>query len=252
MAAELSTLTRWLDDYLRTAEISDYSAAHNGLQLENRAPICKIGAAVDASEDALLSAVQGGCQLLLVHHGLLWQGAGPFTGPVYRKLRLAIDHDLAVYSSHLPLDLHPEVGNNAVLARLLGCPPAEPFLALKGQPVGLVANWEISLAELIERVAEATGTRPHVATGGPGTTRRVGLVTGGAGSEIAAVAAAGVDTFLTGEAPHWAYPLAHELGLNLILAGHYATETFGVRALAEKTATTFSLDWEFYDHPSGL
>jgi dinuclear metal center YbgI/SA1388 family protein len=252
MPAPLPAIVQWLDEFLSTASIGDYSGAHNGLQVENRVPVGKIGAAVDASEAALISAVEGGCQLLLVHHGLLWQGAAAFTGPIYRKLRLAMERDLAIYSSHLPLDLHPEVGNNAVLARLLGFPPAEPFLPLRGQPIGLVTDWAVPLPELLERVGEATGSRPQLAAGGPGVTRRVGIVTGGAGSEVAAAAAAGVDTFITGEAPHWAHPLALELGVNLILAGHYATETFGVRALAERVATHFGLEWEFFDHPSGL
>jgi dinuclear metal center YbgI/SA1388 family protein len=248
---KLGELIGWLDRLLDCGGIEDYAAAFNGLQLENSGSVARIAVAVDACEPVLARSA-GRADLLIVHHGLFWNGAAPCTGATYRKLKMAIDHDLAIYSAHLPLDVHPEVGNNAVLARLIGMPVARPFLAIKGRPVGLEADWEIPLPELVERLAQATGTRPHFAPGGPGTAKRVGLVTGGAGGEIAAVAAAGIDTFITGEGPHWTYPLAEELGVNLIYAGHYATETFGVRALAEKINAAFSLPWEFIDHPTGL
>lgn len=241
-----------MDDRLSTRAIADYAGACNGLQVESDKPIQRIGAAVDACESVLAAAVQAGCDLLLVHHGLFWQPMVPVTGANYRKLALCLQNGLAVYSSHLPLDMHPEWGNNAILSRLLGMPSGRPFLEFKGQPVGLEADWAIPLPELIERIEEATGKRPHWAPGGPGIAARVGVVTGGAGSEVAAAAAWGVDTFITGEGPHWSYPLAEELGVNLIYAGHYATETFGVRALADALAQEFGLTWEFFAHPSGL
>ena len=249
---QLSDLVNWMDSTLRTSEVADYSGAVNGLQVENRRPIRRVAAAVDACEAVLSQAVSAGCDLLLVHHGLFWQTPQPWTGPTYRKMLLCLENNLAVYSSHLPLDMHPQLGNNAILARLLGMPPGRPFLEFKGQPVGLEADWEISLADLLVRVEAATGQRPHCAPGGPGRTRRVGVVTGGTGAEVAAAAAWGVDTFITGEGPHWSYPLAEELGVNLIYAGHYATETFGVRALAEALEKEFGLPWEFIDHPTGL
>lgn len=241
-----------MDATLRTIEVTDYSGAVNGLQVENRRSIQRVAAAVDACEFTLAAAVAAKCDLLLVHHGLFWQSPVPVTGAVYRKMALCLENQLAVYSSHLPLDMHPQLGNNAILARLLGMPPGRPFLEFKGQPVGLEADWDIPLTELLDRVEEATGRRPHCAAGGPGRARRVGLVTGGAGAEVASAAAWGVDTFITGEGPHWSYPLAEELGVNLIYAGHYATETFGVRALAEALEKEFGLPWEFIDHPTGL
>ena len=248
----LQSLVEWLDRFLRTTEVRDYPNAENGLQVEGPDDVRKIAVAVDACEFTIQEAVAQECDLLLVHHGLLWSGLSKFTGPLYRKLKLAFDHPLAVYSSHLPLDLHPEVGNNAVLARLLGMPPAEPFHAVNGEPIGLRATWEIPLPELLRRITETTGCDPHIATGGPGICKNVALVTGGAGSDIHAIAAAGIDTFITGEGPHWSFTAAEELGVNLIYAGHYATETFGVRALAEVIEKKFGIQWVFVDHATGL
>lgn len=247
----LHELVAWIDGNLDTDRIADYQGAYNGLQLENAGEVTSIAVAVDACESVLARAA-GHADLLLVHHGLFWSGGAPWTGANYRKFRIALEHNLAIYSSHLPLDLHPELGNNAVLARHLGMPSAIPFLELKGREIGLLADWEIALPDLLDRVEAATGARPHFCPGGPGICRRVGLATGGAGSEIAAAAAAGLDTFITGEGPHWSYTLAEELGVNLVYAGHYATETFGVRALAEKIRQSFSIPWHFIDHPTGL
>jgi len=248
---KLSDLVCWLDETLDVAGTGDYAGAFNGLQLECNADIRRVAVAVDACESVIARAA-GNADLLIVHHGLFWSGSAPWTGATYRKLKIAIDQNLAIYSAHLPLDLHPDVGNNAVLARLIGMPAPRPFLEMKGREIGLQADWEIPLPELLDRIADATGTNPHFCPGGPGTTHRVGLVTGGAGSEIAAAAALGVDTFITGEGPHWSYTMAEELGVNLIYAGHYATETFGVRALAEKIQSVFGLPWLFIDHPTGL
>lgn len=249
---ELRKLICWLDEYLETRSIPDFSGAYNGLQLENGGAVNRIAVAVDACERSIRDAVAAGCDLLLVHHGLFWQNIVPVTGVSYRKMKVAMDAGLAVYSSHLPLDVHPEVGNNPVLARILGMPPAKPFLEMKGTRIGLQSDWEIPLSELLERIEEATGNLPHLAPGGPGICRKVGLVTGGAGGDVAAAASEGIDTLITGEGPHWSFPLAEELGVNLIYAGHYATETFGVRALADKIQQTHGIPWEFFDHPTGL
>lgn len=250
--ARLSELTTWLDDYLRTSEVGDYSGALNGLQLETKSSVIKIAAAVDVCGYTIRAAVEAGAQLLLVHHGLFWSAPQPFVGGEYRKLAAAIQGGLAVYSSHLPLDIHPEVGNNAVLARELGLTSCTPFLPAKGQPAGLLAETEIHRAEFIDRLDAKVPGAIHILGDGPQVCRRIGIVTGGAGSEVAVAAAAGVDTFVTGEAPHWAATAAEDLGINLILGGHYATETFGVKALSAKIADHFGLDWEFLDHPTGL
>jgi dinuclear metal center YbgI/SA1388 family protein len=247
----LQDLVARCDELLNTPAITDYPGAHNGLQLESRREITRIAAAVDACEPVLMEAVERDCTLLIVHHGLLWNPLR-FTGATYRKLKAAMDHGLAVYSSHLPLDLHPELGNNAQLASALGITEWTPAFPSKGQPIGLKADISLSLEDLARRLELALGCAAHLAPGGPSTTRRIGIVTGGAGSELSQAVAEGCDTFITGEGPHWTYTAAEEMGLNVFYGGHYATETFGVKALASQLSKEFDLPWEFIDHPTGL
>ena len=151
-------------------------------------------------------------------------------------MRLLLEHNLAVYSSHLPLDAHPRVGNNAGLCAALGLRSLRPFFQHHGRQIGLRAATRISLEDLVKRTARAVGAKPRVVPGGPAVCRRIGVVTGGAGGELRQAVAEGIDTFVTGEGPHWTYALAEELQVNVIYAGHYATETFGVKALAAKVA----------------
>lgn len=245
---KLTELVAYLDDTMRLGEIKDYPNALNGLQVENRGEVARVAAAVDACEAVLAAAVKSGADLLLVHHGLFWGGLAPVTGPGYRKLRLALENNLAVYSAHLPLDAHPALGNNALLCDALGLSKERaPFL-----DIGWRIEEEIEREVLLHRLESAVAGRVHVAPGGPAVARRIGVVTGGAGGEIARAAAEGVDTFITGEGPHWSYTAAEELGVNLFYAGHYATETFGVEALAAHLEEKFGLPWEFLHHPSGL
>jgi dinuclear metal center YbgI/SA1388 family protein len=250
--ARLSDIIRYSDDYLRIAEVEDYPNALNGLQIENSGNVTKIGAAVDASSATLKSAAEQKINLLLVHHGMFWPGLQPVAGPLRRQLKFAIENDIALYAAHLPLDLHPEVGNNVQLARSLGFEKSEPFLELKGQPIGRRVSASLRRDELIAKLEKSLG-RPVQCIGvGPTETRAIGIVTGGAGGEIHAAARAGIDTFITGEAPHWAAVAAEELGVNLLIGGHYATETFGVKALAAHLSDKFKIPWEFIDHPTGL
>lgn len=249
----LPIITAFLDQYLRIREIGDWPGAMNGLQLENGGTVTKIGAAVDSTLPVIEEAISENVDLLLVHHGLFWSGAKPITRANYRKLKLALDHNVAVYSAHLPLDLHPECGNNAVLARELGFgDKTEPFFFEKGQLIGLRIGTKISRVELLARLKSLLGSTPHMAPGGPEIVHEIGIVTGGAGAEIARAAAEGIDTFITGEGPHWSHGAAEELGVNLIYGGHYATETFGVKALASRIYEEFSIPWTFIDHPTGL
>ena len=248
----LDEVVTYLNRELKTASIPDYPGAMNGLQLANSGQIGRIVAAVDASLAVIKAAAEGGPGLLIVHHGMFWQGVQPFTGPLYLKLKIAMDAGLAIYSSHLPLDVHPQLGNNILLARAIGLQDCEPFLDHKGLLVGLRGSWcgrRNALAKTLETVL---GGPVHLCPGGSEILSTVGLITGGAGSEVAKVAAEGVDTFITGEGPHWSYPLAEELGLNLFYGGHYATETFGVKAISAAAASQFMLSWQFSDHPTGL
>lgn len=250
----LTDLVRAANDWLRIGIIPDYPGALNGLQLANSGKVTKIASAVDACLAVIEEACATGANLLAVHHGLFWQGAQRIDGALYRKLKLAMDHDLAIYSAHLPLDCHPDLGNNALLVGALGFQgEGRPFAPWKGFDLGLRVSCDLDRDELLARVVAATGETPKLAPGGPRRIRELGIVTGGAGSQIYELAATGIDTFLTGEGPHWSYTAAEELGVNLIYAGHYATETFGVRALAERWASEFpGLEVSFVDHPTGL
>jgi len=169
-----------------------------------------------------------------------------------RQLRLAFENDIALYSAHLPLDIHPRVGNNAQLLAALGLKSARPFLEEKGQPVGLKIRASLSRSELVRKLQKALNGPVKVFGFGPKQTRAIGVVTGAAGSEVYRVADEEIDTFITGEAPHWAAVAAEELGMNLLLGGHYATEVFGVKALVARLSKRFRVPWEFIDCPTEL
>jgi dinuclear metal center YbgI/SA1388 family protein len=183
---------------------------------------------------------------------LFWPGLQPIAGGRRRLLEQILQHDLALYSAHLPLDVHSVLGNNARLAAALGFENTEPFFEAKGQLIGLRTQTAIPRDELARRLENSLGGPVKIFATGPAQTRSIGLITGGAGSEIYAVAREGIDTFITGEAPHWAAVAAEELGINLLLGGHYATETFGVKALAAHLSDRFNVTWEFLDSPTGL
>jgi len=248
----LNELREYLDGYLRVAQVPDWGGALNGLQVDSPREIGRIAVAVDAAGATVEAAVAWGADLLLVHHGLFWDGNQPVTGRRYRRLKAILDADLAVYSAHLPLDVHPEVGNNAVLARELGIDPRGSFAEYKGMPIGVWGELETTRGELVERVARVLGGPVHVVPGGPERIRRVGVITGGAGDEVGAAARAGLDAFVTGEGKHHNFFDAEEGGINLLLGGHYATEVWGVRALARHLEERFGLEWTFLDHPTGL
>jgi dinuclear metal center YbgI/SA1388 family protein len=250
--ASLSAIVRYCDRTLRTADVQDYERAANGLQVENNGMVTRIAATVDASLATVQLAVASGADLLIVHHGLFWSPAHPWTGRRYELLRFLIRHNLAVYSSHLPLDAHPRLGNNARLCAALGLKNLRPFFLDHGLHLGFRASARISRTDLAARLRRATGAAPHVIPGGPEICRRIGVVSGGAGGDLAKAAAEGVDTYVTGEGPHWTYAMAEDLGINVLYGGHYATETFGVKALAASLAARFKLPWSFVDHPTGL
>lgn len=248
----LKTIADHCDKTLRTSEISDYDGAVNGLQVENSGAVTRIAASVDASLATVRLAIAAKADLLIVHHGLFWGPRQPWTGRSYELLRLLIENNLAVYSSHLPLDAHPKLGNNRQLGIALGLKQLRPFFTSHGQTIGFQCRTTISRTELGRRLERATGMKPKLIPGGKEICGRIGIVTGGAGGELSVAAAEGVDTFITGEGPHWTFALAEELGLNVFYAGHYATETFGVKALAEELSKKFKLPWKFLDHPTGL
>ncbi len=248
----LAAVVKHCDQTLRTRDVGDYSGAVNGLQMENSGSVIKIAAAVDASITTIKLAIAAKADLLIVHHGLFWSPRQPWTGKNYELVRLLAENNLAVYSSHLPLDVHPKLGNNAQLAAALGLKKLQPFFESHGQKIGLQTRQKISRTELAQKLERATGVKPKLLPGGNETSERIGIVTGGAGGELKQAASEGVDTFITGEGPHWTFALAEELGVNVFYGGHYATETFGVKALSAELAKKFKLPWEFLDHPTGL
>ena len=250
--ASLQKLVAACNAVLRIDRIADWDNALNGLQIGNSGKVNKIGAAVDASTRTLSLAAKRGVDFLVVHHGLFWQGLQPVTGILQRQLQIAFENDLALYGAHLPLDVHPTLGNNALLARSIGLRSTMPFLEEKGQMVGVKSRASKTRSELLKMLKKSLGSEVKQFNFGPPTSRVVGIVTGAGGSEIYRVAAEGVDTFITGEAPHWAAVAAEELGLNLWLGGHYATETFGVKALGQQLSKKFKVPFEFVDCPTRL
>jgi dinuclear metal center YbgI/SA1388 family protein len=248
----LAALVKHCDGLLRTGEIGDYDGAVNGLQVANGGSVTRIAAAVDASLATVKLAIAAKADLLIVHHGLFWGPSHPWTGKKYELLRLLVENNLAVYSSHLPLDAHPRLGNNIQLCAALGLRKLKPFFASHGQTIGFKSRTKISRSELAARLARATGGRPRIIPGGGKICESIGVVTGGAGGDLRQAATEGVDTFITGEGPHWTYALAEEFGLNVLYGGHYATEAFGVKALAAHLAQRFKVPWQFLDYPTGL
>ena len=248
----LAAIVAHCDKILHTRKIGDYDGAANGLQVENHGAVSRIAATVDASLATVKLAVAARADLLIVHHGLFWNSRQPWTGKNQELLRLLIENNLAIYSSHLPLDLHPKLGNNARLCTALGFKNLQPFFLTRGQTIGFKTRTTIWRTELANRLARATGARPRVILGGGEICQSIGVVTGGAGGELKQAAEEGVDTFVTGEGPHWTYALAEELEINVLYGGHYATETFGVKALAAHLSAIFHLRWTFIDHPTGL
>jgi dinuclear metal center YbgI/SA1388 family protein len=248
----LKTIVAYCDKILHTREIGDYNGAVNGLQVENSGAVTKIAATVDASLATVKLAVEAKTDLLIVHHGLFWNLRQPWTKTNYELLRLLIENNLAIYSSHLPLDFHPKLGNNVILCAALGLKKLKPFLLKDGQHYGLQSRTEISRSVLAVKLQRVTGGKPLIIPGGKEICKRIGVITGGAGDFLQKAADEGVDTFVTGEGPHWTYAMAEELGVNVLYGGHYATETFGVKALAAHLSKKFKVPWKFLNHPTGL
>jgi len=256
---ELESILEYVDRYLGVSEHPDYPTALNGLQVgpgrgDDVRPIRTIAAAVDASLASIEAAREAGADLLLVHHGLFWGGLQPLTGPHLARVRLLIEGGIALYSCHLPLDAHAEVGNCALLARAIGVQPAGRFGTFQDVHIGWWGEVDpaIDIGELTARVRRAVGGDVHVIPGGRDQIRRIGVVTGGGASFVREAADLGLDALVTGEGPHHTHFEAMERGVHVLFGGHYATETFGVRALAAHLADRFGLSWSFIDQPTGL
>jgi len=251
---KLESLLQYLDGYLGVASHPDYPGALNGLQVEGREEVRHVVAAVDASEASIAEAVARGADLMIAHHGLFWGGPQPLSGRLMRRVRPLIEANVSLWSCHLPLDGHPEVGNAALLARALGLALEGSFAAYEGADVGWHGRPDAALgaSALKVRAERALGGPVRWLEGGPARIERVGVVTGGGASMLREAVGLGLDAFVTGEASHHTYFDAKELGIHVLLGGHYATETFGVKALAAHLGERFGLTWDFVDQPTGL
>ena len=254
----LSAVAEFLDSTLNVAAIPDYPNALNGVQFSNSGSIRRAATAVDFSSATIRGTVDAGAQLLIVHHGMFWNGVQPITAYRRERLRLLLEHDIGVYSAHLPLDTHPRLGNNALLARRLGLTPSAGFARYQTLDIGLSGTTEMPTRLLAERAGELSrefrGTLVTTPFDPSRVTRHWGMCTG-AGADSSALREAanrGLDTLIVGEGPHHSAVEAMELGIVVLYAGHYATETFGVRALGDELTTRFGVPASFIDVPSGL
>jgi dinuclear metal center YbgI/SA1388 family protein len=243
-----------LDRLLRPDAFDDYSP--NGLQVPGPDEVRTVATGVTASVDLFERAAAEDAQLVLVHHGLFWKGMPQHVDQaLYRRLRPLFLNGIALAAYHLPLDAHPEVGNNALLARGLGCERLEPFALHQGEPIGFAGRFGgdgIPAEELVERARTLTGREPLHLAYGPARVRTIGIVSGGAAGYLDDAVAAGLDAFLTGEPAERALAQAREGGIHFLAAGHYATETFGVRALGDRLSETFGIRHVFLDDPNPI
>ncbi|MDD3180484.1 MAG: Nif3-like dinuclear metal center hexameric protein [Opitutaceae bacterium] len=242
--ASLRDLVSYCDRRTRRSAFHDYPGAINGLQVANDGRVTKIGAAVDAGIVPFEQAVECGVDFLIVHHGLFWGGVQPVTGAVYKRLATLVRGNCAVYSSHLPLDAHPELGNNVLMARQLSLKPNRQFLLHDDSAIGWIAPSRMKRAQLRTRLEEIYG---HVTAVEYGSTApsEIAFCSGSGHSAVGELVPAGVDTLVTGELREEWFNYAQENRLNLFCCGHYATEIHGVRALAAELAKKFRLQWEF-------
>ncbi len=249
----LKDITNLLDSTLRIAEVKDASVAVNGLQVENNGQVTKVALAVDGSQKTIDAAIAAGADLLVLHHGIYWCGLVPMTGWFRKKISSCLEHNLAIYSAHLPLDMHPELGNNAGIAHALGLQDCRPEVDYHGVLIGQSGEFCGTVGELRNKFAEICGCEitgyVKDATAPAG---RVAVCSGGAGDSIYQMHAKGYRTYLTGEENHWVVNAAEDIGMNILFGGHYATETFGVKALGRLLEERFGLPTVFIDHPTGM
>jgi dinuclear metal center YbgI/SA1388 family protein len=254
----IDAIATFLDETLSIATVPDYSNAVNGLQLSNLGDIQRAACAVDFSTETVTGAVDAGAKLLIVHHGMFWGGLQPITSHRHARIWTLITHDVAVYSAHLPLDVHPQLGNNALLAQRFGLTPTGGFAKYQSIDVGVSGTSDVPTRALAEQAAalatEFGGALVATPFDPDRVTRRWAICSGSGAdsSTLREAAARGIDTLIVGEGPHHTAIEARDLGIVILYAGHYATETLGVRAVANLLATQFDLATTFIHAPSGL
>ncbi len=249
----LQDITSLLDSTLRIAEVKDAPVALNGLQVENNGQVTKVALAVDGSQKTIEAAIAAGADLLILHHGIYWCGLIPMTGWFRKKICTCLEHNLAVYGAHLPLDMHPELGNNAEIAATLGLQDCSPEVNYKGTLIGQSGEFCGTVGELRAKFAEICGGEVTGYVANPDAPAgRVAVCSGGAGDSVYEMHAKGYSTYLTGEENHWVVNAAEDCGINILFGGHYNTETFGVKALGRLLEQTFGLPTVFIDNPTGM
>ncbi len=251
--ASRDEIVAYLDDLLDAPGWPDYGP--NGLQVPGAAEVSLVATGVSAHAELFERAASEGAQLVLCHHGIFWRGGPAAVTPQLKaRLKALFDADMSLAAYHLPLDAHPEVGNNALICRALGLQREEPFGDHAGRQVGFVGRSPsgIDVDELLERCRSAFGRDPFAWRSGPQTVRSVGVISGGAASSLAEAAALGLDAFLTGEPAEFAMADAREAGVHFIAVGHYASETFGVRRLGELLAERFGVEQRFIEVPNPI
>lgn len=248
----LKKLVPFLDSELGLSEFpADESA--NGLQVEGKERVRRIGFAVDACGYVFRKCSELEIDFVLVHHGLIWGGLKSLAGTTRNRIKALLDSGISLYACHLPLDWHPVYGNNARILKILSVRRMGEFGAYHGKKIGCWGRLEkaVSLRDFVRVVDDKLGTKSGFVDFGK-KVRNIGVVSGAGWSALSDAEGSEIDTFLTGEPSHSAYTLAEELGINLIFSGHYATETTGVKAVGDMLARKFGLEVKFIDHPTGL
>jgi len=248
---KLQDLVHFLDDLLKIKDIQDESL--NGLQVANRGEVSKVALAVDASQRAFERASEIKADFIFVHHGLFWARPFSLTGPMYWRIRVLVESGIALYAAHLPLDLHSELGNNAQIKRVLGWPVVGDFGDYHGTIIGREVRFEeaVPFSSLVETIHKKLECTPQAWNFGPDKVQRLGYVSGGGLSLLQQAIDAGMDAYVTGEPKHSFYWIAKEAGINVVFAGHYATETLGVKAVGEAITKELGLETVFMDLPTG-
>ncbi len=245
--ATIKEISEFLNIELEINGIEDTSC--NGLQVENKGDVKKIGFAVDACQESFEKAIQSGCQMLVVHHGMIWDGIKSVKGDTYTRLKYLISNNLALYAAHLPLDMHNKYGNNIQIANLLDLKELKAFGFHNGKAIGFMGNSEKYLDEIKNKLRK-NGMKTLSLDFGKEKINKVAIVSGGAARDLYQAIAVGVDLFITGEPLHYCHHLAKENNINVIFAGHYETEVWGVKALMPVLKEKFNVEVEFIDVPT--
>ncbi len=243
-------LVRYLNERLEISSFKDSSI--NGLQVEGKTEINKIALVTDAALKLFERAAEMKCDMIIAHHGMIWGGLSSITGRIYQQIKLLLDNGINLYASHLPLDAHPELGNNAALAKLAKLENTKPFGDYHGQFLGFSGSFKnpITPSELAIIFKNELGKEPMVLPFGKEKIKTAGIISGGASGSLQEAIDCGLDCFITGEGKHENFHLALEAKINVIYLGHYHSETLGVKAVGEELKTKFGIDCIFIDEPT--